>query len=110
MSVTHGTFRKLVLASSLALLLAAGTTAPSKAQSAVSDNTSSETRCPEGTFADCSLKGIYGFGYIALVSHANDIDNITKYNPFAVGGMWRFHGDGTFDASATFAIGGTSFP
>ena len=110
MSVTHVAFRKLVLASALALLFAAGTTTQIKAQSAGSDNTSSERECPEWKFADCSLKGIYGFGYIALVSHANNINDITKYNPFAVGGMWRFHGDGTFDASDTFAVGGTSFP
>jgi hypothetical protein len=108
MSVTHLSLRKLILASNLALLLATGTTTQGKAQSAVSDKTSSETSCPEWKFADCSLKGIYGFGYIGLVSHAPVIDNITEYNVFATGGMWHFHGDGTFDGSDTQAVGGTS--
>ncbi|MEO8726222.1 MAG: hypothetical protein ABI383_08865 [Acidobacteriaceae bacterium] len=108
MSVTHVSFKKLILASGLALLLAAGTTTQVMAQSATSDAAAAERKCPESKFVDCSLKGIYGFGYVGLVSHAPMIDKITQYDVFASGGMWHFHGDGTFDASDTFAVDGTS--
>jgi hypothetical protein len=107
MSITSVSSRKRVLASSLiALLLAGGAGTEMLAQSATLPKTASEAKCPEFRFSNCSLKGIYGFGFVGLVSQDPNPDNITKYNSFATGGMWHFHGDGTFDAADTqFADG-----
>ena len=107
MVTTHISFRTSVFASWLmALLFCGGRVTEVKAQSAISEQTASERTCPKWSYANCSLKGIYGFGYIALVSNDPNADNITQYNTFATGGMWKFHGDGTFEASDTqFANG-----
>ena len=110
MPASHVSFRNPVLASGfIALLLAGGTATRVIAQSATAAENSYDARCPESRFANCSLKGIYSFGYIGLVSHDPNPDNITKYNVFATGGMWHFHGDGTFDASDTQVAGGSAY-
>jgi hypothetical protein len=107
MSITSVSSRKLFLASSLAaLLLDGGTATQMIAQSATSSETASEAKCPEFKFSNCSLKGIYGFGFVGLVTQDPNADNIAQYNTFATGGMWHFNGDGTFDAADTqFANG-----
>ena len=104
MTIRNVSSRKLILASSFtALLLVGGTSTRIIAQSAAPSEIASDANC---RFSDASLKGIYGFGYIALVSHDASPDNITQYNTFATGGMWHFHGNGTFDAADTqFANG-----
>jgi hypothetical protein len=107
MTITSVSSRKLIFASSLtALLLAGGTATRMIAQSTTSSEASSEAKCPESIFSNCSLKGIYGFGFVGLVSGDPNADNLTKYNAFSTGGIWHFHGDGTFEASDTqFADG-----
>jgi hypothetical protein len=111
MLTTHRSFRPSVLALGvMALLLVCGTATKVRAQSAISDQTASERTCPAWSYANCSLKGIYGFGYVALVSHDPNADNIAQYNTFATGGMWKFHGDGTFDASDTQFANGAATP
>jgi hypothetical protein len=109
MTITSVSSRKLIFASSLtALLLAGGTATRMIAQSTTSSEASSEAKCPEAIFSNCSLKGIYGFGYVALVSGDANADNITKYNAFSAGGYWHFHGDGTFDGSETLFADGSA--
>ncbi len=111
MSITNVSFRNLVLASGLmALLLAGGATTQVNAQSAVSPETSSEANRPEWRFSNRSLKGIYGFGFIGLAPQVSSPDSVSQYNPFTTGGMWNFHGDGTFDGSGTQVGGGSSNP
>ncbi len=111
MSITNVSVRNLVLASGLmALLLAAGATTRVNAQSVVTPETSSETNRPECRFSDRSLKGIYGFGYVGLAPQVSSPNSVSQYNPFTTGGMWNFHGDGTFDASATLVGGGDASP
>jgi hypothetical protein len=107
MSIKSVSFGKLVFTLGLmTLLLAGGTAIKVNAQSATSAETSSEERCPESRFANCGLKGIYGFGYIGIAPQVSNPDSFTQYNPFATGGMWNFHGDGTFDAADTQVASG----
>ena len=53
-----------------------------------------------------SLIGGYGFEFSGWTPTNAGQTNINSYSPFAVSGLWTFHGDGTFSGDDTACVRG----